>query len=144
MNREIKFRGRDERGYWHIGWLVETNDGRIYIAENDEGWTDDGFHNDDFSGWYNVLEKNRWTIHWFARQKRRGNLRGDILHIPEDTFNAEINGIVKWDTDGFFVESLRSGCSSLLSWALKKRPCDKTLRKTYRGYRKRVRQPRTN
>ena len=57
MNREIKFRGRDERGYWHIGWLVETNDGRIYIAENDEGWTDDGFHNDDFSGWYNVLKK---------------------------------------------------------------------------------------
>ena len=55
--RARKYRGRDERGCWHYGWLAETNDGTFYIIENDEGWTDDGFHNDDFSGWYKVLEK---------------------------------------------------------------------------------------
>ena len=45
---------------------------------------------------------------------------GDILHVPEDTFNAEMRCVVEWDIDGFIVRSLRSGGSSLLSWALKK------------------------
>lgn len=45
---------------------------------------------------------------------------GDILYVPEDTFNAEMKCVVEWNRDGFVARSLRSGGSSLLSWALKK------------------------
>lgn len=46
--RERKFRGKDNQGQWHYGSLVIYNDGTFAIAENDQTWTDDGYHNNEF------------------------------------------------------------------------------------------------
>jgi uncharacterized phage protein (TIGR01671 family) len=91
-----KFRGQDEHGYWHFGLLVETDCGLFYIIENNEGQTDDNFHNDNFSGWYKVLEKTIGQFTGLFDKNGREIYEDDIVNITDESGVLIGHGVVKW------------------------------------------------
>lgn len=117
--RTIIFRGRHLSGQWYYGNLVvrelespvpETPQAyRCVMIGDIEDGSEEDVEEETVGQFTNFLDADGKEIY-----------EGDILHVPEDTFNAEMRCVVEWDRDGFIARSLRSGGSSSLSWAIKK------------------------
>ena len=91
--RTIKFKAkRIDNGEWVKGDLLQHLDGTVYIGENESPWTDDGFHNSDYTRveivdtdtvcqFTGLLDKNGKEIY-----------EGDVLRSDEYPFSCLEDG----------------------------------------------------
>ena len=117
--RTIIFRGKHLCGQWYYGNLIvrETDSPVLETPQAYRcvmiGDVDDGSAEE-------VVEETVGQFTGFLDADGKEIYEGDILHVPEDTFNSEMLYVVEWNNDGFIARSVRSSTSSVLSWALKK------------------------
>jgi hypothetical protein len=102
--RNIKFRGRDNNGQWHIGFLANVDD-EPAIFEMKIGWID-GI---ELSGIFDYVQED--TIGQFTSlidSKGADIYEGDIIHVSGSDEVEDGNYLVKWSnmSTGFVLIDL--------------------------------------
>ena len=120
--RTIKFKARNRICEWVKGDLLQYLDGTVYIGDNKGPWTDDGFHNSDYTRveivdhntvcqFTGLLDKNGKEIY-------EGDvLRSDTYPFSCTTHNEYDNyyGAIGWSDEEalFYIVAIKNPNSSV-------------------------------
>ena len=77
--RTIKFKAKNRICEWVKGDLLQHRDGSVYIGDNKGPWTDDGFHNSDYTRVEIVDENTVCQFTGFLDKNGKEIYEGDVL-----------------------------------------------------------------
>ena len=107
--RTIKFKAKNRICEWVKGDLLQYLDGTVYIGDNEGPWTDDGFHDSDYT---NVEVVDPDTVCQFTGLLDKNGkeiYEGDVLRSYKYPFSCiEANqidiyyGAIGWSDEGAF------------------------------------------
>lgn len=119
--REVKFRGkRLDNGKWAVGDLIHRNNGDVAIRTYLNVWGD---NSDDVDAYGEEFIVDPDTVGQYTGLKDKNGKEiweGDIMHIPETEFNADIIGQVLHEDDAYYIIPLRGGHLWGLHWSIRK------------------------
>ena len=120
--RTIKFKAKNRICEWVKGDLLQYLNGTVYIGENEGPWTDDGFHNSDYT---NVESVDPDTICQFTGLLDKNGkeiYEGDVLRSDTYPFSRternEIDnyyGAIGWSDEEalFYIVTIKNTKSSV-------------------------------
>ena len=82
--RTIKFKAKNRVCEWVNGDLLQYLDGTVYIGDNKGPWTDDGFHNSDYTRVEIVAPDTVCQFTGFLDKNGKEIYEGDVLRF--DTY----------------------------------------------------------
>lgn len=121
--RTIKFKAKNRICEWVKGDLLQHLDGTVYIGENGGPWTDDGFHNSDYTR-VEIVDHN--TVCQFTGLLDKNGkeiYEGDVLRSDKYPFSCiEANqidiyyGAIGWSNEGefFYMVVVKNPKSSVI------------------------------
>ena len=81
--RTIKFKAKNRICEWVKGDLLQYLDGTVYIGDNKGPWTDDGFHNSDYTRVEIVDHNTVCQFTGFLDKNGKEIYEGDVLRSDE-------------------------------------------------------------
>lgn len=119
--RTIKFKAKNRVCEWVKGYLLQYLNGTVYIGENEGPWTDDGFHDSDYTHveivdpdtvcqFTGLLDKNGKEIY-----------DGDVLRSDKYPYSSRDKesdnyfGLIEWNKNeaAFYIVTIKNPKSSL-------------------------------
>ena len=120
--RTIKFKAKNRICEWVKGDLLQYLNGTVYIGDNKGPWTDDGFHNSDYT---RVEIVNPDTVCQFTGLLDKNGkeiYEGDVLRsdtypfsCPEDNVYDNYYGAIGWSEEEalFYIVAIKNPKSSV-------------------------------
>ena len=121
--RTIKFKAKNRVCEWVKGDLLQYLDGTVYIGDNKGPWTDDGFHNSDYTRVEIVDPNTVCQFTGFLDKNGKEIYEGDVLRSDTYPFSlTERNeydnyyGAIGWsDKEAlFYIVAIKNHKSSVI------------------------------
>ena len=121
--RTIKFKAKNRICEWVKGDLLQYLDGAVYIGDNKGPWTDDGFHNSDYTRVEIVDPNTVCQFTGFLDKNGKEIYEGDVLRSDTYPFSrTERNeydnyyGAIGWsDKEAlFYIVAIKNHKSSVI------------------------------
>lgn len=120
--RTIKFKAKNRACEWVNGDLLQYLNGTVYIGDNQGPWTDDGFHNSDYTNVEIVNPDTVCQFTGFIDKNGKEIYEGDVLRSDEYPFSrTERNeydnyyGAIGWSEEEalFYIVAIKNPKSSV-------------------------------
>ena len=120
--RTIKFKAKNRICEWVKGDLLQYLDGTVYIGDNKGPWTDDGFHNSDYTRVEIVDPNTVCQFTGFLDKNGKEIYEGDVLRsdtypfsCTEDNVHDNYYGVIGWSEEEalFYMVAAKNPKSSV-------------------------------
>ena len=120
--RTIKFKAKNRICEWVKGDLLQYLDGTVSIGDNEGPWTDDGFHDSDYTNVEIVDPDTVCQFTGFLDKNGKEIYEGDVLRsdtypfsFTENNEHADYYGTIGWSKDeaSFYIMTVKNPKSSV-------------------------------
>ena len=120
--RTIKFKAKNRICEWVKGDLLQYLDGTVYIGDNKGPWTDDGFHNSDYTRVEIVDPNTVCQFTGFLDKNGKEIYEGDVLRSDTYPFSSTARneydnyyGAIGWSDEEalFYIVTIKNPKSSV-------------------------------
>ena len=120
--RTIKFKAKNQICKWVKGDLLQYLDGTVSIGDNEGPWTDDGFHNSDYTNVEIVDPNTVCQFTGFLDKNGKEIYEGDVLRsdtypfsCTEDNVHDNYYGVIGWSEEEalFYMVAAKNPKSSV-------------------------------
>lgn len=120
--RTIKFKAKNRVCEWVKGDLLQYLNGTVYIGENKGPWTDDGFHNSDYTNVEIVDPDTVCQFTGFLDKNGKEIYEGDVLRSDEYPYSCirdkrrdNYFGLIEWNENeaAFYIVTIKNPKSSV-------------------------------
>lgn len=118
----IKFKAKNRVCEWVKGDLLQYLNGTVYIGDNQGPWTDDGFHNSDYTRVEIVNPDTVCQFTGFTDKNGKEIYEGDVLRSDKYPYSCiEIEerdnyfGVIEWNENeaAFYIVTIKNPKSSV-------------------------------
>lgn len=119
--RTIKFKAKNRVCEWVKGDLLQYLNGTVYIGDNKGPWTDDGFHNSDYTNVEIVDPDTVCQFTGFLDKNGKEIYEGDVLRSDEYPYRSRDKecenyfGLIEWNENeaAFYIVTIKNPKSSV-------------------------------
>ena len=120
--RTIKFKAKNQICKWVKGDLLQYLDGTVSIGDNEGPWTDDGFHDSDYTNVEIVDPDTVCQFTGFLDKNGKEIYDGDVLRSDKYPYSCiEIEerdnyfGVIEWNENeaAFYIVTIKNPKSSV-------------------------------
>ena len=120
--RTIKFKAKNRVCEWVKGDLLQYLNGTVYIGENEGPWTDDGFHESDYTNVEIVDPDTVCQFTGFLDKNGKEIYEGDVLRSDEYPYSCigdkerdNYFGLIEWNENeaAFYIVTIKNPKSSV-------------------------------